>query len=288
MLEFPRVDVTLRISGLFRDVFPAAITLFDEACRAVAGLDEEDDVNPLASARRAGMPTERIFGSAPGGYGAGGIATSVVLDAEATRADLGDAYLAATSHAFTGHGETASIEFAERVRGADGYVHAQDMAEIDILSGDAFVDHAGGFTAAAAGLGSAPAIYIQDVTNPALPRTRTLAEDIGRTLRARAANPRWIEGQMRHGHRGAAEIAEVVEAVYGFAVTAKAVTSPQFDLLFEATLGSDAVRTFLVEANPLAAGAIARAFDRAQARGFWTSRRNSTADILAGVLGAGQ
>ncbi len=285
-LDFPRVDVTLRISGLFRDVFPAAITLFDEACQAVAALDEEDDFNPLAAARRTDTSSPRIFGAAPGDYCAGSLAVSVVSDADVTRADLAAGYLAATSHAFSARTDAASAEFAARVRGADAYVHSMDMAEIDILAGDAFVDHAGGFAAAAASLGAVPAMYIQDATNPNAPSTRTLSEDISRTLRARAANPRWIEGQMRHGHRGAAEIAEVVEAVYGFAVTAEAVTSAQFDLLFEATLGSETVRAFLLDENPLAAGAIARAFDRAQARGFWTSRRNSTAEILASISGA--
>lgn len=282
-LDLPRVDVTLRISGLFRDMFPAAITLFDAAVQAVAALDEDDDFNPLAAARRAKGDSARIFGSAPGAHGAGGLATTVISEDGAARENLGNAYLQATSHAFGISGEGLSEAFAERVRTADAYVHSQDMAEIDVLAGDAYIDHVGGFAAAAASLGSAPAIYMQDATNPDKPKTRTLKEDISRTVRARAANPRWIAGQMRHGHRGAAEIAEVVEAVYGFAVTAEAVTSPQFDLLFDATLGSEQVRTFLVDANPLAAQAIARAFDRASRRGYWVSRRNSVAEILASI-----
>jgi len=287
-LAFPRVDVTLRVSGLFRDVFPGAVTLFDAAVQAVAGLDEEDDFNPLAAARRAGQPVARIFGSMPGTYGAGGLTTAIVGEADVGRAELGAAYLASASHAYGSAGETASDGFAEQVRGADGYVQVQDMAEVDLLAGDAFVDHIGGFSAAAHSLGNAPAIYVQDATDPAAPQTRTLPEALGRSIRARAANPRWIAGQMRHGHRGAAEIADVVEAVYGFGVASEAVTSRQFDLLFDATLGSEPVRAFLLEANPQAAEAIARAFERAQTRGLWQSRRNSTAAILAGITGESQ
>jgi cobaltochelatase CobN len=282
-LDFPRVDVTLRISGLFRDVFPAAITLFDEAVEAVAGLDEDDDINPLAASRRARGSTARIFGSAPGSYGAGGLATSVVTEPDIGREVLGAAYLAATSHAYSAKGDVRSDGFAGQVRSADAYLHINDMAEIDVLAGDAFVDSAGGFAAAAASLGSSPTLYMQDATSPATPKTRTLAEDIARTIRARAANPRWIAGQLRHGHRGAGEIAEAIEAVYGFAVTAEVVSSRQFDLLFDATLGSDAVREALLAANPLACEAIARVFARADARGLWHSRRNSTADILVGM-----
>jgi cobaltochelatase CobN len=284
-LSFPRVDVTLRVSGLFRDVFPGSIALFDAAVQAVARLDEAATLNPIAANAVGEDRIERIFGSLSGTYGAGGLATTVITDEDVTRDALGAAYVNTATHALSAHGEVRSTEFGARVAGADAYVHTMDLADVDSLSGDAFVDHVGGFSAAAQMLGAAPALYVQDATDPARPKTRTLSEDLSRTIRARAANPRWIAGQMRHGHRGAAEIAESIEAAYAFAVTAEAVTSSQFDLLFEATLGTEAVRAFLLSENPLAARAIATAFDRAQRRGFWQSRRNSTGRILTDILG---
>lgn len=283
--DFPRVDVTLRISGLFRDVFPGAIALFDEAVQAVAGLGENAADNPLTELGKSGR-IERIFGSVSGSYGAGGLASAAIADGEIERAALGEAYIASATHAFSAAGEALSGGFASRVETAEAYLHTTDLADVDLLSGDAFVDHVGGFAAAAHALGTKAAVYVQDATDPSRPKTRTLAEDLSRTIRARAANPRWIEGQMRHGHRGAAEIAESVEATYAFAVTSEAVTSSQFDVLFDVTLGSDVVRTFLGEQNPLALQAIATAFDRAQRRGLWSSRRNSTGRILAELMGA--
>jgi cobaltochelatase CobN len=113
---------------------------------------------------------------------------------------------------------------------------------------------------------------------------RSLPEEIARVLRGRATNPRWIEGQMRHGFRGAAEIAETVDNLFAFAALTDAVTSRQFDLLFEATCGSDKVRAFLLDANPEAARAIAGRFAEAARRGFWVSRRNSSAAHLAEML----
>ena len=169
---------------------------------------------------------------------------------------------------------------------ADAYLHMADLPETDILASDVFAEHQGGFAAAAAALGSAPALYHGDATRPDALRIRTLPEEIARVLRARATNPRWIAGQMRHGYRGAAEIAETVDSLFAFAATSDAVPSRHFDLMFDATLGDEAVRAFLTEHNPAAARAIAEKFNEAAARGFWVSRRNSTAAILAALEAA--
>lgn len=285
LLDFPRVDVTLRISGLFRDVFPAQIALFDQAVRAVAELDEDEDTNPLAAARRSGEDVLRVFGAAPGTYGVG-LSRAIEAAPSISREDLGAVYLAATSFAYSGGGAEGSPTeaFADRVASADALVHVQDQDGADCLDSDAVVDHVGGFAAAAALLGGRPAIYHLDATRPDRPAPRALAEEIARTVRARAANPRWIKGMMRHGHRGAAEIAEAVDHLYGLAVLTDAVESRHFDLLFEATIGTSEVRAFLVEANPRAARAIAERFDQAAARGLWRSRRNSAHACLATML----
>ncbi len=287
-LERPRVDVTLRISGLFRDVFPAQITLFDQAVRAVAALDEEDAVNPLAAARRAGGATPRIFGAAPSSYGIG-LGRTLDADPMAARDDLGRAYLAAGSHAYGGtaaDGVAAAGAFGERVAGADAFIHVGDMAEADVLDAQATVEAEAGFAAAAHALGTAPALYHLDSAKTDRLVVRTQAEEIARVMRGRAANPRWIAGQMRHGHRGAAEIAETVDNLYAMAVMSDAVASRHFDMMFAATCGAPDVRAFLLGANRDAARAIAARFRDAARRGLWTSRRNSDAATLDDMLGA--
>ncbi|PSC06692.1 cobaltochelatase subunit CobN [Alsobacter soli] len=283
----PRVDVTLRISGLFRDVFPGQIALFDDAVRAVSELDEEDEENPLAASRRASRADPvRVFGTAPGAYGLG-LGQKLAEGQWQDRAELGAAYLAASGHAYSrnSEGAAAAEAFGERVASADAFVHVQDMAEQDVLDSDAFAEHEGGFAAAATSLGARPALYHADTTAPERTKVRTLRQEVARVLRARAANPRWLAGQMRHGWRGAAEIAETVDNLFAHAALAEVVESRQFDLMFDAACGDEAMRAFLLAANPAAARAIADKFDEAQRRGYWRPRRNSTAAILAELRG---
>jgi cobaltochelatase CobN len=282
MLGRPRVDVTLRISGLFRDVFPSQIALFSAAVRAVAGLDESEDDNPLVGF--AGAALARVFGAAPGAYGVG-LGRRIAEGRWAERGELAEAYFVATSHAYDGEGDgsEAATEFRARVAGAEAFVHAQDLPGQDALDADAFAEHEGGFAAAARQVGANPALYHLDSTAPGSLRVRPLEQEIARSLRGRAANPRWLAGQMRHGHRGAAEIAQSLDNLYAFAALTDAVRCEQFDLLFNATLGDDVVRAFLVEANRLAARHMAGVFEEAARRGFWRSRRNSSAGILASL-----
>jgi cobaltochelatase CobN len=287
VLNRPRVDVTLRISGLFRDVFPTQIALFDDAVRAVADLEESAEDNPLAaSVMSKATPDDgrRIFGAAPGAYGIG-LSRMVAGGEWADRDALGEAYLQATSHSYGvgSEGVPAAPGFRARVAQADAFVHVQDMPGQDILDADAFAEHEGGFAAAAALLGNDAALYHVDTTDPDRSRIRTLREEVARVLRARATNPRWLAGQLRHGFRGAAEIAQTVDNFFAYAALSDVTDSRQFDLLFDATIGNEAVRAFLVGANPAAANAIAERFDEAMRRGFWTTRRNSAAAILTGM-----
>lgn len=283
MLNRPRVDVTLRISGLFRDVFPAQIALFDDVVRAVAALEEAAEDNPLAASVRSESPDDgsRLFGAAPGAYGIGLSGTLAAGDWP-DRDALGEAYLRATSHSYGAGsgGAPAAPQFSVRVAEADAFVHVQDMSGQDVLDADAFAEHEGGFAAAAASLGNHPAFYHADTTNPDRSKIRTLREEVARVLRARATNPRWIAGQMRHGFRGAAEIAGTVDNFVAFAALADVTGNHQFDLLFDATLGDETVRAFLTRANPAAATAMAERFDEAIRRGLWTTRRNATAAIV--------
>ncbi len=283
MLGRPRVDVTLRISGLFRDVFPSQIALFAAAVQAVAALEERADDNPLAGLE--GVAAARVFGAAPGAYGVG-LGRRIAEGDWVERAELAQAYFAATSHAYDGDGRErqAAAAFRARVAGAEVFVHTQDLPGQDALDADAFAEHEGGFAAAAAEAGANPALYHLDTTVPGVAKVRPLEQEIARALRGRAANPRWLAGQMRHGHRGAAEIAQSLDNLYCFAALTDAVRSAQFDLMFDATLGDETVRAFLAGANRQAARHMAGVFEEAARRGFWDSRRNSSAGILASLL----
>jgi cobaltochelatase CobN len=280
----PRVDVTWRISGLFRDLFPAQIALIDAATRMVAAREESDDENPLAAARRIDGEAKlaRIFGTAPGAYGAGVedlVGRDVACDA------VGAAYLAAASHAYGG-GEGAGGDmpdaFAARVAAADLLLHTSDDSGRDLLEGAADVSHIGGFAAAAAGLGRAPDLVMLDSTDPARPRARPLGQALARIVRSRAINPRFIAGQMRHGPRGAAELAETVDRLVGFMQTTDAVPGELLDLVHDAYVADPQVRAFLLAENPAAACAIAERLDFARRRGLWHPRRNDIdADLAA-------
>ncbi len=249
-LDRPRVDVTLRISGLFRDAFAAQVTLFDAAAAAVAARDEAADWNPLA-----GRSGPRVFGPAPGQYGAG----SDWLAASATGCGA----------SAEGTADRAALE--QRLRAADAFLHVQDHTGTDVLDGPEYAAHLGGFAAAAASLGADPALYYHDG------QARTVAEQVARIVRGRAANPVWLAGMMRHGYGGAAEIARAVDALSAFAATLPQRFDRQFDLLHAATLGAPEIDAFLRRENPDARAAIAERFAQARRSGHWHPRRNDLA-----------
>src|SRR4051794_7225797 len=281
----PRVDVTWRISGLFRDLFPAQIALLDAAVRAVAAREESAEENPLAAACSASAPAGsspgvRIFGTAPGAYGAG---VEDFLGRDLDRGRVASAYLAAVSHSYGGSDGVAAPApgaFEARVATADMLVHSTEDPVRDLLEGSEDVAFIGGFAAAAAALGRAPDLIILDTTDPSRPRARPLSAALARIVRSRAVNPKFIAGQLRHGPRGAAELAETVDRLVDFAQTTGAVASRYFDLLHEAYVADDVVRDFIIRENPAAAAAIAARLDTARRRGLWHPRRN---DIDAGL-----
>ena len=293
VLDRPRVDVTLRVSGFFRDAFPAQIDLFDSAVRAVAALDEPVAMNPLAArvrddtkrltadgldpetaARRAGF---RVFGSKPGAYGAG---LQALIDERGWQndADLARAYIAWGGYVYGAGAEgAAEHRHFERLLGDTEIVaHNQDNREHDLLDSDDYYQFEGGMTVAVRHLsGRQPVVYHNDHSRPESPKIRTLEDEIGRVVRARVVNPKWIAGVMRHGYKGAFEMAATVDYMFAFAATAHAVRDHHFDAVFEAYLGDDAVRTFLFDNNPAAARDIAERLIEAQERGLWRPRSNS-------------
>ena len=280
-----RVDVTWRISGLFRDLFPVQIALIDAAVQAVAAREETDDENPLATARRAAGASsatrlDRIFGAAPGSYGAG---VEDLLGRDADTNAIGAAYLASASHSYAGadgEGGAAPGAFAQRIARTDILLHPSDDPGRDLLEGAEDAAFVGGFAAAARMLGRSVDLVMLDLTDPQRPRARTLSAALARIVRGRAVNPRFIAGQMRHGARGAAELAETVDRLTAFAETTDAVAGELFDLLHEAYVADPTVRAFLLRENQQAAAAIADRLDAARRRGLWHPRRN---DIDAGL-----
>ncbi len=278
-LDRPRLDVTLRVSGLFRDVFPTLAALFNQAVRALADRDEATDWNPYAG--RIAAP--RVYGPAPGSYGLGMSDAAEDYTAAGRRA-AGEAWLAASAWAIDGAEAIRDADgIAARVEGADAFVHLQDLPETDLLLAADYAGHEAGFAAAKAVAGGPPAaLWHLDNANPARPRARALREEIARVVRARAANPGWIAGMRRHGFRGAAEIAATLDHLAAFAHLAGVVEPHLFDLYHDATLGTSEVAAFLAEANPGALDAMRDRFAALYAAGLWQSRRNS---ILASLEG---
>ncbi len=287
VLGRPRVDVTWRISGLFRDMFPTQIALIDAAARAVAARDEADDENPLAAlARSEGRIGPRIFGSSPGTYGAG-IESLLASGDWESREEIGRAYLDSASHAYggaEGEGVAAPGAFADRLSEADLLVHTGDDPGRDILEGSADVAFIGGFSAALATLGRNADVIVLDTTDPARPKPRSVSEAVSRVVRARAVNPRFIAGQMRHGPRGASEFAETVDRLVGFAETTHAIPGALIEAVHDAYLGDEKVRAFLLRENREAAALIAERFLSARRRGLWHPLRNSVDDDLAALI----
>jgi cobaltochelatase CobN len=302
-LRRPRIDVTLRISGFFRDAFPTQIALFHEAVHAIAERDEPEDANPIAAriqadalrlaeaglaedeARRAA--SFRIFGSKPGAYGAG-LQALIDEGVWAERKDLAATFLEWSAYAYGGgaEGQGARGLLEARLKATDAVVQNQDNREHDLLDSDDYYQFEGGLASAVETLrGSAPRVFHNDHSRPERPVIRALDEEIARVVRGRAANPKWLRGVMRHGYKGAFEIAATVDYLFAFAATTNAVRHHHFEQLYEAYLGDEAVRGFIAENNPPALKEIAARFCEAIDRGLWAPRRNSAYDELRSLAG---
>ncbi|WP_432255064.1 cobaltochelatase subunit CobN [Limimaricola sp. AA108-03] len=277
VLGRPRVDVTLRISGFFRDAFPQLVALVDSASRAVQALDEPEETNPAAARVRAGESAARVYGSKPGAYGAG---LQALIDERiwSERADLGAAYLDWGGYAY-GAGQEGAADrdgFAARLGQVEAIVQNQDNREHDILDSDDYYQFEGGAAAAVASLqGRERPIYHNDHSRPERPVIRSLDEEIARVVRSRVVNPKWIDGVKRHGYKGAFEIAATVDYLFAFAATTRAVKNHHFDLVEEAVLADEDTRDFIAEHNPPALREIAERLQEAIDRGLWQPRSNS-------------
>lgn len=290
----PRVDVTLRISGFFRDAFTNLIDLFDQAVAAVAALSEPPQQNPLAAAvqqeaetwQQQGLTPEqaqrrasfRIFGSKPGAYGAG---LQGLIDAQnwETDADLARAYINWSSYAY-GHDrvDQAPEAFQQRLQNLQIVLQNQDNREHDLLDSDDYYQFQGGLTAAVrVAQNRQPTVYFGDHALPEKPQIRTLEAEIARVYRSRVINPKWIAGAMRHGYKGAFEMAATVDYLFAYDATAQCVPDHIYKGVSEAYVLDGQVQTFLQASNPWALRDMAERLLEAHQRGLW---QGASPDIL--------
>ncbi|WP_116951892.1 cobaltochelatase subunit CobN [Jiangella endophytica] len=275
----PRIDVTVRISGFFRDAFPHVIGILDDAIRQVAELDEPDDHNYLrAHAQRDlaghGDPrraTTRIFGSKPGSYGAGILQ---VVEAGNWRddKDLAEVYTAWGGFAYGRDldGVPAGDDMRANYRRIAVAAKNIDTREHDIADSDDYFQYHGGMVATVRALsGADPKAYVGDSTTPDAVRTRTLQEETTRVFRARVVNPRWIGAMRRHGYKGAFELAATVDYLYGFDATAGVVHDWMYESLAKEYVLDEENQAFLKDANPWALRGIIERLDEAAERELW-------------------
>lgn len=286
-LHRPRVDVTLRISGFFRDAFPGVVQMFDAAVRAVAEQDEDAEDNPIraralrdaAAWMEQGMAeTEareqalwRIFGAPAGSYGA----SMHELLRSGRWNDAGDfarhyLHWGAFAYGQQADGVPARQALEQRMQALDVVLQNQDSREHDLLDSSEYYQHQGAMVAAVRHLGGAePAVYHGDHGNPQSAQIRSLAEEIGRVVRARVTNPKWIAGAMRHGYKGAFEMAATVDYLFGFDATTQLVSDTHYALVTEAYVQDEAVQQFMREHNPQALSDIVNRLLEAIDRGMW-------------------
>ena len=298
----PRVDVTLRISGFFRDAFPNLIDLFDQAVDAIAALEEPAQDNPLAARSRTesnhwqqqGLTPEqaqlrsrsRIFGSKPGAYGAG---LQGLIEAQnwADDRDLAQAYINWSSYAYGRHqmGRSAPEAFASRLAHMQVVLQNQDNREHDLLDSDDYYQFQGGLTAAVKAVtGQRPQTYFGDHAITEKPKVRSLREEISRVYRSRVINPKWIAGVMRHGYKGAFEMAATVDYLFAYDATTDCVADSMYAGVATAYLLDETVQAFIQQHNPWALRDMAERLLEAHQRQLWHSANAKMLDQLRAIV----
>ncbi|MDZ5088368.1 cobaltochelatase subunit CobN [Mycolicibacterium parafortuitum] len=290
----PRIDVTVRISGFFRDAFPHVVAMLDDAVRLVADLDEPAEDNFVRAHAQADLSehgdqrraTTRIFGSKPGTYGAGLLQ---LIDSRNWRddADLAEVYTAWGGFAYGRglDGCAATDDMNRAYRRIAVAAKNTDTREHDIADSDDYFQYHGGMVATVRALtGKAPAAYIGDNTRPESVRTRTLSEETTRVFRARVVNPRWMTAMRRHGYKGAFEMAATVDYLFGYDATAGVMADWMYEQLSASYVLDEENRKFLSESNPWALHGMAERLLEAAGRGMWAAPEQATLDGLRQVM----
>jgi cobaltochelatase CobN len=290
----PRIDVTVRISGFFRDAFPHAVAMLDDAVQLVAALDEPAEQNFVRAHVQADLrdhgdqrrATLRVFGSKPGAYGAGLLA---LMDSRNWRddADLAEVYAAWGGYGYgrDTDGVPARRDMESAYRRINVAAKNVDSREHDIADSDDYFQYHGGMIAFSRALtGTAPAAYIGDSTMPDAVRTRTLSEETARIFRARVVNPRWLEAMQRHGYKGAFELAATVDYLFGYDATAGVVADWMYEKLAETYVLDENIQKFFAQSNPWALHGISERLLEAAERTMWEHPDPATLDALRQVL----
>ena len=275
----PRIDVTVRISGFFRDAFPHVVAMLDDAVRLVAGLDEPDALNFVRAHARADLAehgderraTTRIFGSKPGSYGAG-ILQAIESGSWRDDADLAEVYTAWGGFAYGRglEGAPAAEDMRANYRRIKVAAKNVDTREHDIADSDDYFQYHGGMVATVRALtGEDPKAYVGDSTSPDSIRTRSLGEETTRVFRSRVVNPRWIGAMRRHGYKGALELAATVDYLFGLDATAGVVHDWMYDTLAREYVLDRETNDFLRRSNPWALHGIVERLHEAAERGLW-------------------
>ncbi|MFE9395839.1 cobaltochelatase subunit CobN [Streptomyces flavidovirens] len=286
----PRIDVTVRISGFFRDAFPHVVGLIDDAVRAVAELDEpadrnfvrahaDEDTAEHGDRRRA---TARIFGSKPGAYGAGLLP---LIDARNWRsdADLAEVYAVWGGYAYGRglEGKAARGDMETAFRRIAVAAKNVDTREHDLVDADDYFQYHGGMVAMVRHLtGESPEAYVGDSATPDQVKTRTLGEETHRVFRARVVNPRWMAAMRRHGYKGAFEMAATVDYLFGYDATAGVVDDWMYEKLSSEYVFDPENRDFMKKSNPWALRGITERLLEAAERGLWAEPDQETLDRL--------
>ena len=287
VLGRPRVDVTVRVSGFFRDSFPNILNLFNKITEAIASLPEPQEINPLAAKvqtettywQEQGLTPEqaktrasyRVFGSKPGAYGAG---LQGLIEAQnwQTEADLAQAYINWSSYAYDarGKGHSAPESFSQRLKTMQVVLQNQDNREHDLLDSDDYYQFQGGLSAAVKTVsGNSPEIYFGDNSQPKNPKVRKLTEEIARVYRSRVINPKWIAGVMRHGYKGAFEMAATVDYLFAYDATTNCAKDYMYEGVAQAYVLDEQVQQFIREKNPWALRDLTERLLEASQRGMW-------------------
>lgn len=281
----PRIDVTLRISGFFRDAFPHVVGLLDDAVRLVADLDEPEDQNFI---RAHGVDDPRVFGPKPGGYGSGILP---LIESRNWRSDddLAQVYVTWGGYAYgrDRFGVPAEDAMRRRFAAMDVAVKNQDNREHDIFDSDDYFQEHGGMIATVRALrGSSPKAWFGDTSNPAQPKVRSLAEEAARVVRTRVINPKWIEAMQRHGYKGAFEMAATVDYLFGYDATAQVVEDWMYERVTSSYVGDPQVRKFYQQSNPWALRSIVERLLEANERGMWQASGEALVTLRSALLEA--
>ena len=288
LLGRPRVDVTLRISGLFRDAFPQLVRWVNTACQLVANLNEAEADNPLAAAAKREGHASRVFGSAPGAYGAGlqGLIDSGHWE---NRGDLGEAFLAWSSWRYDSEagsegglavaGDRQGLE--QRLATVQVVLHNQDNREHDLLDSDDYYQFQGGLSAAVEKLqGRAPSLWFGDHSRQSRPRMHRIEKEFDKVLRSRLLNPRWIEAMAAHGYKGGFEMAASLDYLFAYGASTGRVPQWSYGALCDSWLAAQQVLDFLRDSNPWALRDMAERLLEAHHRQLWTVAKPSQLEHL--------